>query len=168
MPTQKEKVASFYKDNVERNKEVLRRFNEEVINKRNYDYDFVRQFVREDIIDHGIPRPGVIDCHAPFEDYVGLEGLVKRFEMFSSSFTATEEDAVRVGEKNIVAMKYVLRGNLTGEFMGLQGNGQYFAMNGLEMIRFDDDGRMAEHWGVYDMLSTLLQLGFQIIPPSSK
>ena len=169
MPKQKSKVVSFYEDKVERNKEILHRFQQEVINKQNYDMNLLKQFVRDDIIDHGIPRPGVIDCHAPFGDYVGVEGLKMRFETFSSSFSdAQEEDTYSVGEQDVVAMRYVLRGHHTGDFMGLGASNGYFAMNGLEMIRFDEDGKMAEHWGVYDMLSTLLQLGFQIIPPSRK
>jgi predicted ester cyclase len=169
MENLKPKVVDFYESKEDRNKEVLRRFQHEVINKKNYDIEFLRQFVRDDIIDHGIPRPGVVDCHAPYEDFVGLEGLLKRFEMFSSSFSdAVETEASMIAQGDVVAMRYVLRGHLTGDFMGLEGNNQYFAMNGLEMIRFDEDGKMAEHWGVYDMLSTLLQLGFQVVPPQKK
>ncbi|HYP30143.1 MAG TPA: ester cyclase [Blastocatellia bacterium] len=169
MPNQKPKVVEFYASKTERNKEIMRRFQEEVINKQQYDIEHLRQFVRDDIIDHGIPREGVVDCHAPFQDYTGIYGLQRRFQMFSSSFTDAEEaDAVAIAEGDVVAMRYVLRGHLNGEFMGMKGNGEYFAMNGLEMIRFDEDGKMAEHWGVYDMLSTLLQLGFQIVPPSKK
>src|ERR1051325_5062400 len=140
MPVEKSKVVNFYDTDVEkRNTEVLRRFQQEVINKQNYDMKLLRQFVKDDVIDHGIPRPGVIDCHAPFGEYTGVEGLQKRFETFSSSFgDAQEEDTYSMADGDYVAMRYVLRGHHTGDFMGLGATNGYFAMNGVEMIRFKD------------------------------
>src|ERR1700754_1454162 len=111
MSQRKSKLLNFYEDKKEANKEILRRFQHEVINKQNYDMSVLKEFVKDDIIDHGIPRPGVVDCHVPFMDYVGIEGLQKRFELFSSSFgDAQEEDTYAIADGDVVAMRYVLRG----------------------------------------------------------
>ena len=46
-----------------------------------------------------------------------------------------------------------------GEFMGVPPTGKRVEMQLIDIMRFDDDGLVCEHWGVADMLSLMQQLG---------
>ena len=46
-----------------------------------------------------------------------------------------------------------------GEFMGVPPTGTQVEMQLIDIMRFDDDGLVCEHWGVADMLSLMQQLG---------
>jgi predicted SnoaL-like aldol condensation-catalyzing enzyme len=37
-------------------------------------------------------------------------------------------------------------------------------INVIDICRFDDDGRIVEHWGVADVLGVLVQLGLMPTP----
>jgi predicted ester cyclase len=49
-----------------------------------------------------------------------------------------------------------------GEFMGVPPTGKQVEVRLIDIMRFDDDGLVREHWGVADMLSLMQQLG--VIP----
>ena len=46
-----------------------------------------------------------------------------------------------------------------GEFMGVPPTGKRVEIQLIDIMRFDDDGLVCEHWGVADMLSLMQQLG---------
>jgi predicted ester cyclase len=50
-------------------------------------------------------------------------------------------------------------GTQKGEFMGMPPSGRRVEVQLIDIMRFDDDGLIAEHWGVVYMLSMLQQLG---------
>jgi predicted ester cyclase len=43
--------------------------------------------------------------------------------------------------------------------MGVPATGKHVDMQLIDIMRFDDDGRVCEHWGVADMFSLMQQLG---------
>lgn len=51
--------------------------------------------------------------------------------------------------------------------MGAQATGKTFKVNQVDAFRFNDDGKVAEHWGVFDTFGILAQLGLIPAPPQS-
>ena len=57
------------------------------------------------------------------------------------------------------AARFRLEGTHRGEFMGIPATGRHVSLQLVDIMRFDGDGRVSEHWGVADMLSLMQQLG---------
>ena len=74
------------------------------------------------------------------------------------------EDVVASGHK--VAVRSTLRGTDTEGFMpGMPPTGKPFSMGAMDVFTFDDAGMNTEHYGVYDMMGTMAQLGLLPDPP---
>jgi predicted ester cyclase len=73
-----------------------------------------------------------------------------------SDFGFTVEDLFSTGDR--VAVRLTVRGTHDGEFMGRPPTGQQFAVASVGIFR-SADGRIIEHWGVFDQLAMLGQLG---------
>jgi predicted ester cyclase len=43
--------------------------------------------------------------------------------------------------------------------MGMPATGKSFTANNADLCRFTEDGRICEHWGVFDVASMMRQLG---------
>jgi steroid delta-isomerase-like uncharacterized protein len=72
----------------------------------------------------------------------------------------TVEDLIEEGDK--VVSRNSVTGTHQGEYMGLPPTGNSVTYNEIFIFRFVD-GRIAETWGVVDVLSQMQQLG--VIPP---
>lgn len=68
----------------------------------------------------------------------------------------TIEDQIAEGDK--VAIRNTVRGTHLGEYMGVPPTGKSVTYNEIFIARFED-GRVAETWGVVDVLSQMRQLG---------
>lgn len=68
----------------------------------------------------------------------------------------TIEDLIAEGDK--VVSRNVVTGTHQGEYMGLPPTGKSVAYNEIFIVRFAN-GRIAETWGVVDVLSQMRQLG---------
>jgi steroid delta-isomerase-like uncharacterized protein len=68
----------------------------------------------------------------------------------------TIEDLVEEGDK--VVMRNTVTGTHRGEYMGLPPTGRSVTYNEIFIFRFAG-GRVAETWGVVDVLSQMRQLG---------
>jgi steroid delta-isomerase-like uncharacterized protein len=68
----------------------------------------------------------------------------------------TVEDVIEEGDK--VVGRNTVTGTHQGEYMGLQPTGRSVTYNEIFIFRFTG-GRIAETWGVVDVLSQLKQLG---------
>jgi steroid delta-isomerase-like uncharacterized protein len=66
------------------------------------------------------------------------------------------EDLIEEGDKLVARNK--VTGTHRGEYMGLAPTGKSVEYNEIFILRFED-GRIAETWGVVDVLSQLRQLG---------
>jgi steroid delta-isomerase-like uncharacterized protein len=71
----------------------------------------------------------------------------------------TVEDVVAEGDK--VVSRNSVTGTHQGDYMGLPATGRPVAYNEIFIFRFVD-GRIAETWGVVDVLAQMRQLG--VIP----
>jgi steroid delta-isomerase-like uncharacterized protein len=68
----------------------------------------------------------------------------------------TLEDLVADGDK--VAARDTVTGTHVGEYMGIPATGKFVTYDEIFFCRFNN-GRIAETWGVVDVLSLLRQLG---------
>lgn len=136
----------------EENKALVRRFYEEVFNKKNL--AAIDEFLDPHIIEHALP-PGLPG---------GIEGSRQFIGMYLAAFAdlhLTAEDLIAEGDR--VTARFSLRGTQTGEFMGLPPTGRQVTMTGIQIVRIAD-GRIAENWINADALGLLQQLGAIPVP----
>jgi len=126
---------------------LVRRYYEEALNLGRFDR--LDDLLTAEFVDHeelrGIP---------PTRD-----GLKQKYTMLRagfSDFAFTIEDLFSAEDR--VAARVTVRGTHDGEFIGRPATGRSFAVTSVGIFRITD-GRIAEHWGVFDQLAMLGQLG---------
>ncbi len=135
------------------NKAIARR-GYEAINQNNL--DALDEVVASDITDHD-PAPG----QAP-----GLEGVKQWFSSMHTAFPdfrMNVEDMIAEGDK--VVARVSMSGTHQGEFMGIDATGNRVTITGIDILRINADGKIVEHWGNFDDLDMMQQLGV-MEPPS--
>ena len=94
-------------------------------------------------------------------------GAIAMFNMMRSQTPDMHievEDVIASGNK--VAARSKMTGTDTMGFMpGMPPTGKSFAMGAIDVFTFDDAGMNTEHYGVYDMMGTMGQLGLLPPPP---
>ena len=137
---------------VKHNKQVLLRFQREVFNGADWSIENLRRHLTEDFVDHA----------AMVGDPPGFEGVQMRFSAWASAFEDAEEDNIEmVGENDILAVLYDLHAKHTGDFLGVPPAGREVVIPGLEFVRIRGE-QIAEHWGIYDFLTTAEEIGADI------
>jgi len=72
--------------------------------------------------------------------------------------TAEIHDMIAAGDR--VAIRATYRGTDKGGFVpGMPATGKAFEMEALYIVRVNEKGQIAEHWGVVDTIGTMSQLG---------
>ena len=135
----------------EENKALVRRFYADVFERR--DLSALEQYLAADYVDH-TPPPGVP---------AGIEGTRQWFGRLLAAFPdarVTVEDQIAEGDK--VVARVGATGTQNGEFMGMPASGRQVGIEGIDILRFTG-GKIVEHWGQFDILGMLQQLG--AIPP---
>jgi predicted ester cyclase len=117
-----------------------------------YDADDLERFrdlVTDDFVDHGLP-PGVVP---PGPDgYIATLAWVKR-EM---QVRYEVHDVIEAGE--YVTVRATAHGVHRTGTLGVPATGLPYAMATMHLYRAEGD-RLAEHWGVRDEWSVLVQVG---------
>ena len=138
----------------ERNKAVVRRFYEEVMNKGNL--DVLDEVMEEDFDDHGEALFGSPHGRAM------LRGGIQMAHTMVSDMSVKLEDMVASGD--MVGVRGSMSCRATGNFMGLEPSGNELAWKGIAMFRLKD-GKITQRWFNSDSLSIMTQLG--LYPPPS-
>jgi steroid delta-isomerase-like uncharacterized protein len=134
----------------DRNKGNLQRLYDEVMNA--HDVSLADELITPERPDH--------DATFPPEFTRDREGFKNLFRMFFGAFPNlrfTSQFIVAEGDK-VFAFSTV-SGTHQGEFMGMPATGKSFTANNADLCRFTEDGRICEHWGVFDVASMMRQLG---------
>jgi len=131
----------------EENKALVRRYIEEVWNRRNL--GFVEEVLSPAYRRYLTPGAPPID---PQAQKTRLTGFLEAFP----DIHLTIEDLFAEGDR--VALRVTFRGTHRGTFQGIPPTGNSILVSGLDIIRIED-GKFAEHWGGPDLLSWLQQVG---------
>jgi steroid delta-isomerase-like uncharacterized protein len=106
----------------------------------------------------------VADDFVEHDEVPGLpptkEGVLAYFRLLLSAFPdlRLEVDDLIEGDDKAVA-RVTATATHQGDFMGVPPTGKHVEMRLIDIMGFDDDGLVKEHWGVADMLSLMQQLG---------
>jgi steroid delta-isomerase-like uncharacterized protein len=114
------------------------------------DVDGLGELMADDFVEHE-ELPGL----APTK-----EGVQEFFRMYIAAFPDLRLQAEEVlvsGDKAVARAR--ASGTHQGEFFGMPATGKSVDVPMIDIIRFDGDGRACEHWGVFDQLQMLQQLG---------
>jgi steroid delta-isomerase-like uncharacterized protein len=103
------------------------------------------------------------DDFVEHEEFPGIEpnreGVKQFFALFRSAFSDLRLEAHEVvAEGDLVCARGSLSGTHDGDFMGMPPTGKHVEVFGFDMVRFRD-GLGTEHWGVFDMMAMMQQLG---------
>lgn len=131
---------------IETNKATVRRYYDEVHNQGKP--NVLKEIAVEDYVEHN-PFPG---------QEQGLKGFQQRVEILQTAFTMnfTLDDIIAEGNK--VVVRWTNHNVHHGPFMGIPATGKSAIVTGID-IHLLQNGKLAEHWDVQDMLSLLQQLG---------
>ncbi|MGA2514444.1 MAG: ester cyclase [Candidatus Limnocylindrales bacterium] len=114
------------------------------------DIDGFADHLTDDFVEHE-ETPGLAPTKAGVKDF---------FRMQLAAFPDLRlrvEDVVANGHKAVARVRYT--GTHQGAFMGMPATGKSVDVQLIDIFRFDDRGRVQEHWGVLDALSMMQQLG---------
>ncbi len=106
-----------------------------------------------------IAAPDMVHHAGVFADQHGRDAV----ERTLGALLAIAPDAVytvdlTVAADDLVAVRWTMRGTVTGRFMGQEANGKPIDVTGINIYRFDC-GKIAEGWSEVDGLAMLQQLG---------
>ena len=114
------------------------------------DIDGFGDLVADDFVEHD-ETPGLEPTR---------EGVKQLFRMYRAAFPDLQMERLDVlvsGDKVVARVRGT--GTHQGDFMGMPATGKSVDVQLIDIIRFGDDGLAREHWGVFDALGMMQQLG---------
>ena len=106
----------------------------------------------------------VADGFVEHDEVPGLpptkEGVLDLFRGYLAAFPDFRMEAEEIlpsGDKAVA--RVTASGTQDGEFMGMPPSGKFVEVRLIDIMRFDDEGLVCEHWGIADMFSMFQQLG---------
>ncbi|ANF57263.1 ester cyclase [Halotalea alkalilenta] len=131
----------------EKNKQVVRRFNLEVIQEGNA--EAFASLMAADFINHA----------APPQMPKGPEGMWNTFQNVLrpalSNLRVTIHDQIAEGDK--VTTRKTISGIHSGTLLGIPATGRNVAIDVIDIVRVQD-GKYAEHWGINTLSEVLSSL----------
>lgn len=142
---------------VESNKQLIRRFYDEVWNKGNTGFVFevfADEYVRHDL------RPG--------NPIPGAAGQKQVADDFRAAFPDLKhETEFLVGEGDMVVARWTMQGTNTARWGQTPPTGKFVKMSGVNIFRLEN-GKVVEIWNHRDDLGMMEQLGASIYAGSNR
>lgn len=142
----------------EENKATAREFVQRVMNE--HDMDYLDSMLADDMVENN-----------PLDPSMGNDrkAVLATFEvMFAASPDARAEvlDMVASGDRVAIRSRYsgIDNGTGWGAMMGAPATGKSFAIEGIDVAVIGEDGKMKEHYGVFDVMGMMGQLGLLPAP----
>jgi predicted ester cyclase len=136
---------------IERNKATIRNLFSDVINTGRL--DLCEGYLAADRVDHqdyGLPV-GAADGHDGFKRVLGF------FRDAFPDLTLTIDFIVADDEKLVANV--TTSGTHFGNFLGAPPTGKRFEAQGADIFAFNEAGLVSDHWGAFDALGMMRQLG---------
>ncbi|MPZ16141.1 MAG: ester cyclase [Chloroflexi bacterium] len=130
----------------EQNKATLRRHYNEVMEQGKL--EVVDQIFAPNFVDH--------DEDNPTHDLAGAKQFFVMARSALPDNTTRVEDMVAEGDR--VVARITVSGTHRGEFMGTPPTGRHITFPGIDIVRCAE-GKIVEHWSLYDKMGLLQQLG---------
>jgi steroid delta-isomerase-like uncharacterized protein len=139
----------------EENAATARELIQKVLNEG--DIGFAEKTLSEDYVER-TPMPG------------GTPDKAGAIAMFNQMRSMTPDMHIEIAETIASGDKVVVHSTLTGTdtsgFMQMMpATGKAFSIEAIDVFTFNDAGMNTEHYGVYDMLGAMMQLGLLPAPP---
>jgi predicted ester cyclase len=100
------------------------------------------------------------------EPFPEERGSNRFFTMYRAAFPDLRFEPEQTFTNGDTVSVYVrVTGTHQGEFMGIPATGKSIDIHGVDIVRFGDDGVGREHWGVFDAMTMMQQLG--VVPGPS-
>jgi steroid delta-isomerase-like uncharacterized protein len=133
----------------EDNKALMRRFYEEVVNKKNL--AAIDDFLAPNFVNHSASQLGLTGG--------GIQEVKQLMSMTMAAFPDLHyaiEDLIAEGDK--VVARLTISGTHQGVFMGIPPTGKHVTVTDIELFRIAN-GKAVENWVQPDFLGLLQQLG---------
>ncbi len=88
------------------------------------------------------------------------EGVLQFFGIQIAGFpdlAMAADEIIDAGDTVVARVRFT--GTHDGEFMGIPPTGNAIDVPAIDIFRFDGDGLVSDHWGVFDALRMMQQLG---------
>ncbi|NIW95525.1 MAG: hypothetical protein GWN20_22380 [Phycisphaerae bacterium] len=132
---------------IDKNKLLIRRYIEEVINTGNIDE--IEKFI----------SPNYVEVHEGTRHPVGIEGAKRHIlgvrQTYPDLHLTVEQ---QIAEDEWVATCITARGTHKGSWLGIKPTGKAVSFTGVNINRVVD-GRIVEHGGAANLLGPLLEIG---------
>lgn len=131
----------------EENKKLSNFINENIISQGNL--AMADEYISPDYVDHNA-LPGLPS---------GIPGFKQGVEIYRNAFPNLNikvDDMIADGDK--VVTRWTATGTHQGELMGIPPTGQNVKVTGISIDRCAN-GKIVEHWDVFDQLGMMQQLG---------
>lgn len=136
----------------EQNKEVVRRWKEEIYDKRNV--NIIDELHAPDYVGHYAGIPGPIR---------GREALKQLFAGYLAAFEGTVTPEFLIAEGDMVVVHDTNRVKHTGAFQGIAPTGNEVTVTDTDIYRIVD-GKIVEQWVELDFTGLMQQLGVRPTP----
>jgi steroid delta-isomerase-like uncharacterized protein len=133
---------------IEANKDIYRRTNREAWSQGQLA-----------VIDE-VVAPAYLYHEPALGEISGREGLKQTIMAYRAAYpdlNFTIEELIAEGD--LVAMRWTAAGTHQGELMGIPATGLATTSVGINIARFDTEGRIVEEWSGWDVLGLMQQLG---------
>ncbi len=131
----------------EANKALVRRLVKEVVHRGNF--AVIPELAAPDFVEHAAP-PGMATTREGIAQIIGMQRTA------FPGLHSTEEAMIAEGE--LVMYRGTLTGTNTGPLMGMPPTGKPMTMGEMHVMRVRD-GKLVEHWALFDLLGMMQQLG---------
>jgi predicted ester cyclase len=131
----------------EKNKAVVRRFNQEVIGEGNL--ESFKELMDEQFVNRSAPE-GMSN---------GADGMIYFFNEILRPAMPDIQVTIhqQVAEGDLVTTRKTIGGTHTGTFLGIPPTGRAVNIDVIDIVRVKD-GRYFEHWGITSLSEVLAQL----------
>ncbi len=103
----------------------------------------------------------------PSVQATGLAGLKESYQMMLTAYPDVKIEVlstVAEGDKVVLHMRFA--GTNTGPMGPMPATGKPVKADGVEIFVVKN-GKITEHWAVYDSMTMMMQMGFEVVPAAA-